>query len=586
MATPAEQQAVDLYVNPEDATGDQTPEDYLAIILEAVSRDAAPLSVTGVVQMAGAHLTNEEDVVRSRAVQLLAAILTELPALEVAAHALKHLGVFFRDRLSDFQSVGPCLDGLHALYAGHLACFTGVEARMVVEQMWDVLHVPSMAQNLRQRVFAFVELMVGAPSLREELRGMGEALVLGLKEAMWGEKDPRCLLSCLRGLSQCIACVDHAALEDEVVEDLYNVTACYFPIMFTPPPNDPFGITRADLKSALRAVFSGTPRMAPHVVPLLLEKLESTVDGAKIDALETLVVCLDGYGLEGVGEFLGVLGEAIWQEVVHCQDADVASAALLAVQHLTALVSRGMGGRIGVDGSGAGWVTFADPLLARCCRELSTAVDSLVGRAAGRILHAMCMASEAATSVVLERALAPLLDVYDASMGRGEALFGEAAAAAATADASGANAKAVAAGSPGVAADTATAEAVLSVVVALISTINPQVNFMSGQHTFQPHAEALITAFLRAIPEAKEETEGKAMEGESKEGQGASGVGGVAASTTRCAIEGLELLLIKPPSPLYSDDVVTSVLLRFSETANAASEAVVRDAALKVRICL
>ena len=73
MATPAEQQAVDLYVNPEDATGDQTPEDYLAIILEAVSRDAAPLSVTGVVQMAGAHLTNEEDVVRSRAVQLLAA---------------------------------------------------------------------------------------------------------------------------------------------------------------------------------------------------------------------------------------------------------------------------------------------------------------------------------------------------------------------------------------------------------------------------------------------------------------------------------------------------------------------------------
>ena len=35
------------------------------------------------------------------------------------------------------------------------------------------------------------------------------------------------------------------------IQDLFNITFCYFPITFRPPPDDPYGITTEDLKNAL-----------------------------------------------------------------------------------------------------------------------------------------------------------------------------------------------------------------------------------------------------------------------------------------------------------------------------------------------
>lgn len=35
-------------------------------------------------------------------------------------------------------------------------------------------------------------------------------------------------------------------------QDLFDITFCYFPITFTPPSDDPYGITSDDLVVALR----------------------------------------------------------------------------------------------------------------------------------------------------------------------------------------------------------------------------------------------------------------------------------------------------------------------------------------------
>ena len=43
---------------------------------------------------------------------------------------------------------------------------------------------------------------------------------------------------------------------DESAEPLFDLTACYFPITFTPPPNDPYGITPDMLSTALRTVLT------------------------------------------------------------------------------------------------------------------------------------------------------------------------------------------------------------------------------------------------------------------------------------------------------------------------------------------
>lgn len=53
---------------------------------------------------------------------------------------------------------------------------------------------------------------------------------------------------------------------------MFDITFCYFPITFRPPPNDPYGITSDDLKTALRACLSASPYFAKQALPLFLEK--------------------------------------------------------------------------------------------------------------------------------------------------------------------------------------------------------------------------------------------------------------------------------------------------------------------------
>lgn len=60
-------------------------------------------------------------------------------------------------------------------------------------------------------------------------------------------------------------------------EELFDVIACYFPISFSPPPNNVHGITRQDLAAALQDALTCTPLFAPLFIPMLLEKLSSSL---------------------------------------------------------------------------------------------------------------------------------------------------------------------------------------------------------------------------------------------------------------------------------------------------------------------
>eukprot|EP00947_MAST-08B_sp_MAST-8B-sp1_P004684 g4684.t1 len=527
------------------------PATNLASLTKSLSDGS--LLLPDLVQTLGKHLTSEEGVDRTRATDLLAECVRQLGAdLVLVPAQAKSLCTFFRDRLQDFHSVGPSLIGLLALWTNHYRAgeddqddeddeevlqdagagagagagdgLDAADAGSVVRMMWAKLHVPAMAQKQRQSCFELLNFFLDRPALVGAgggLSSLGSDLVLGIKEAMWAEKDPRCLLASLRALSRAIVCLDDEALttseaSDNVVEDLFNVTACYFPITFTPPPNDPFGIKREDLISALRAVFSSTPRMAPNVVPLLLEKLGSTVDAAKLDALQTLEHCLPIYGLEGVLRFLDELAEQIWQEAAHNQDPRVVVAALSAARRLTALVaSRGAGGLLAVAAAGGaggaaagaagnvedggvamrmgskaslppGWRELSGPLLDRSCKELSSAPDSLVGRASGKVVVAMSAAgSDAATRVVLAQAIPVLLKVCAMALDIGGGGGGTGGAGA----------------GPGAGDQKATiagGEAALDTLVSLVEVVDPELDFPAGQHPMQPFAGALCAIFQKA----------------------------------------------------------------------------------------
>ena len=63
-----------------------------------------------------------------------------------------------------------------------------------------------------------------------------------------------------------------------------------FPLCFQ-PPNNPHGITKEELVIALRKCFGATPQFAEYSIPLLLEKMTSDLQSARLDSFFTLVSC-------------------------------------------------------------------------------------------------------------------------------------------------------------------------------------------------------------------------------------------------------------------------------------------------------
>uniref|UniRef100_A0A452R378 MMS19 nucleotide excision repair protein n=1 Tax=Ursus americanus TaxID=9643 RepID=A0A452R378_URSAM len=146
----------------------------------------------------------------------------------------------------------------------------------------------------------------------EELKGLGADFTFGFIQVMDGEKDPRNLLVAFRIVHDLIS-RDYSL--GPFVEELFEVTSCYFPIDFTPPPNDPHGIQREDLILSLRAVLASTPRFAEFLLPLLIEKVDSEILSAKLDSLQTLNACCAVYGQKELKDFLPSLWASIRREV-------------------------------------------------------------------------------------------------------------------------------------------------------------------------------------------------------------------------------------------------------------------------------
>ena len=90
------------------------------------------------------------------------------------------------------------------------------------------------------------------------------------------------------------------------MDELFDIVACYFPISFTPPPDSPHQITRAQLTGELEATLTASPLFAHHLLPLLLEKLSSSLRWVPWDRAGLQVGVWDV-----TGEVSGRLGSAV-----------------------------------------------------------------------------------------------------------------------------------------------------------------------------------------------------------------------------------------------------------------------------------
>lgn len=117
---------------------------------------------------------------------------------------------------------------------------------------------------------------------------MGTDFILGLVFSIDGERDPRNLSFLFSILPPFLKSVNLGL----VAEEMFEVLACYFPVDFNTPQDDPNAITRENLAENLSICLSASPAFAEFCVPLLLEKLDSNLNVAKMDSLQLLVGAL------------------------------------------------------------------------------------------------------------------------------------------------------------------------------------------------------------------------------------------------------------------------------------------------------
>uniref|UniRef100_A0AAR2LPT5 MMS19 nucleotide excision repair protein n=1 Tax=Pygocentrus nattereri TaxID=42514 RepID=A0AAR2LPT5_PYGNA len=241
-------------------------------------------------------------------------------------------------------------------------------------------------------------------SREEELKGLGPDFVFGFVQAVDGERDPRNLLLAFQIARNII----HRGYDlSQFTEELFEVTSCYFPIDFTPPPNDPHGITHEDLILALRGVLTGTPRFAEFLLPLIIEKLDSDVQNAKVDSLQTLAACSPVYGHKELAEFLPGLWSSIRREVFQTASERVESAGLAALGALTSSLSRSV---LTSDSEDALQV-FLELVLKDCKHHLCEPDLKLVWPSA-KLLQAASGASYRSSLIVTAEVLPALLEQY------------------------------------------------------------------------------------------------------------------------------------------------------------------------------
>lgn len=184
-------------------------------------------TVLQVVEALGFCLENTDPRTRGRGIQLLSQVLLQCYSLLQEKEVL-HLVLFYESRLQDNHLVIPSvLQGLRALSMCEVLS-PGL-AVSVLKAIFQEVHVQSLLQLDRHTVYSIITNFMS--TREEELKGLGANFTFGFIQVMDGEKDPRNLLVAFQIVHDLIA-KDYAL--GPFVEELFEVTSCYFPVDFTP----------------------------------------------------------------------------------------------------------------------------------------------------------------------------------------------------------------------------------------------------------------------------------------------------------------------------------------------------------------
>ncbi|KAF9613791.1 hypothetical protein IFM89_011515 [Coptis chinensis] len=299
------------------------------------------LTFQALVKEMSLYLTTTDHIIRGRGILLLGEVLTSLATKPLDNTTVHTLVLFFTDKLADWQAL------LHGGLIGCLALLrrksnvgkvTGSDARSLVRSYMDNIQVQSLGKHDRKLCFEILDCLLNHH--QDVAATLGDDFISGICEAIDGEKDPQCLMLTFHLVAD-IARIfpdPFGPLAGEVenpkiwpknrttrlVQSRYECTMsllpsflyCFIGLMCDislnlVQPNDDFDVKRDDLSKVLMLVFASTPLFEPFVIPMLLDKLSSSLPLAKVDSLKYLGNCSLKYGADVMAKH----AKSIWSSL-------------------------------------------------------------------------------------------------------------------------------------------------------------------------------------------------------------------------------------------------------------------------------
>ncbi|KIJ20729.1 hypothetical protein PAXINDRAFT_160240 [Paxillus involutus ATCC 200175] len=258
------------------------------------------VALLDIVKALGEYLTSAEDALRTKGVRFLSLVIEQCPKDKLNRQAVRVLATFYCSKLEDTETITPALKGLSYLVS--FPSFSSNEVSDVLSAIFLHVNMKALVQSTRFFVFNVIYSLMS--SHRDDLKKMGDQFLSSYAALASGEKDPRNLFVAFKIARVVLSEFDTS----KHVEDYFEVTFCYFPITFRPPPNDPYGISAEDLKDSLLLCLSASPAFGSLGIPLFLEKLTAGSPTTKRDTLQAMSACFPVYGFTVAREF----GQKVW----------------------------------------------------------------------------------------------------------------------------------------------------------------------------------------------------------------------------------------------------------------------------------
>ncbi|XP_015111644.1 MMS19 nucleotide excision repair protein homolog [Diachasma alloeum] len=313
-----------------------TPENKedLSEVCGTISSDilAGSTKLCDVVEQLGEFLTSTDISLRENGVRSLSTIIQKLPQDFLSPQELELLTSFYCDRLKDHHSIIPSVI-LGLLSLVQMTNLPADAPGRLVHTLAQHVRCQSELQETRRNIYLIFQTLLDTRI--DALKALGPDFVYIVISSMDGESDPRNLLLLFGILPKFMKEFPLGHL----TEEMFEVIACYFPIDFTSGGKEGKGITREDLSRGLERCLSALPSFSDSCIPLLLEKLDSSLKTAKLDSLSLLSTSCSTFGVAGLKEHLDEIWIMLRREVMPGSDQDVRTMGLQAITDVSRVLS-------------------------------------------------------------------------------------------------------------------------------------------------------------------------------------------------------------------------------------------------------